>query len=238
MKEIRGVAAVTYARVFNIFFNIDEALLANAEAEMSGRRTSIVDFYELVRERTGVSYNPAEIVPGKIIFDFLINRHGDEWIYVAQEGKDPEAEEKQALRLFHRLLEEPEPVALIDVRYLHRRYSRVRFDDRRFTGFPHDARLNLLFHAALRLARKGMLEAVEDVEPLPAGEMASYGRRRFGILPDVEVSMANVLCDRCRRECGQASLSLHHECARRLSQVLRKAVSSVRNSSDKLGQAE
>jgi hypothetical protein len=236
MKEIRGAAAVTYARVFNLFFNIDEDFLAEAEEEMREKRTSILDVDELIQEQTGISYDPAEIVPGKLVFDFLINRYGDGWIYVAQEGKDPEAEEKLALRLFRRLLDEPEPVFLADAKELYaRRYNRARFSDSKFTGFPRHADLNLLFHAALRLAGKGMLEAVEDVEPLPAGETASYGRRRFGILPDVEVSMVNVLCDRCRRECGQTSLSLHHECARRLSQVLRKAASSVRNSGDELG---
>jgi hypothetical protein len=235
MEEIRGAAAVRYARELNIFFNIDERFLADAEGEMSGRRTSIVDFYEFLREQTGIPFNPAEIVPGKETFDFLINRHGDGWIYVAREGKDPEAEEKQALRLFHRLLEEREPAALIDVRYLHRRYRRVRFDDTNFTGFPHDARLNLLFHAALRLVGKGALEAVEDEEPLPAGQAASYGRRRFAVPRNVQVSLVNVLCERCRRESVQTSMSLHGECARRLKQALRNATRRVGNPTAEAG---
>jgi hypothetical protein len=235
MKEIRGAAAVTYARVFNIFFDIDMDFLAEAEEEMGGRQTSYVDLYELIEERTGISYRPAEIIPGNIVFDFLINRYGDGWIFVAQEGKDPDKEEMLALRMFRRLLDEPKPVFLADAKELYqRRYYRARFGNTKFTGFPQYADLNLLFHAALRLAGKGMLEVVEDEDPLQAGETASYGRRRFGILPDVEVSIVNVLCDRCRRECGQTSLSLHHECARRLSQVLRKAASSVRNSGNKL----
>lgn len=99
------------------------------------------------------------------------------------------------------------------------RYSRTRFGD---TGFPRDADLNLLYHAALRLAGKGALECVEDEEPLPAAETAGYGRQRFGLPPDVEVSLTNVLCDRCRREAGKTSMSLHAECARRLGRVLRK----------------
>lgn len=235
MKEIRGAAAVQYARQLSIYFDIDLRFLADTEEEMTGRRTSIVDIYVLIKERTGLPYNPAEIVPGKEIFDFLINRYGDRWIYVAQEGKDPEAEEKQALRLFHRRLEERKPAGLIDVKHLHRRYSRPRFDDPNFTGFPHDARLNLLFHAALRLVEKGMLASVEDEEPLPTGVTASYGRRRFGALPDVEASMVNALCERCLKECGQTSMSLHRECARRLRQVLRKALSHVGGSSDELG---
>lgn len=238
MKEIRGAAAVRYARELNIFFDIDEDFLAKAEEEMREKRTSILDVDRLIQEQTGLSYDPAEIVPGKLVFDFLINRYGDGWIYVAQEGKDPEAEEKLALRLFRRLLDEPEPVFLADARELYaRRYNQTRFSDPKFTGVPPHADLNLLFHATLRLAGKGMLEAVEDEEPVPAGEKASYGRRRFGILPDIEVSMVNVLCERCRRECGQTSLSLHHECARRLKQVLRRSTSSVRNSGDELGQA-
>lgn len=219
MKEIRGAAAVRYAREMNIYFDIDEDFLAGAEEEMREQRTSMSDVDELIRERTGYSYNPAEIVPGKPIFDFLINRYGDGWIYVALEGKAPEAEEKVALRMYRRLLGEPDAISLIDVKGLYQRYSQTRFGD---TGFPRDADLNLLFHAALRLAGKGMLERVEDEEPLPASETVSYGRRRFGLPPDVEVPLANVLCERCRRECRNASMRLHAECARRLRRVLGK----------------
>jgi len=219
MKEIRGAAAVRYARELSVFFDIDEELLARAEGEIRERRTSMADVDTLIEEQIGLSYDPAEILPGKPIFDFLINRYGDGWIYVAQEGKDPEAEERVALRMFRRLLGEKEPVSLIDVKGLYGRYSRTRFGD---TGFPRDADLNLLFHAALRLAGKGVLECVEDEEPLPAAETASYGRRRFGLPPDAEVSLVNVLCDRCRRESVNASMRLHVECARRLRRVLGK----------------
>lgn len=219
MKEIRGAAAVRYAREANIFFDIDEEFLAEAEEGIRERRTSMADIDELIEEQTGLPYDPAEIVLGKPIFDFLINRYGDGWIYVAQEGKDPEAEERVALRMFRRLLGEEEPVSLIDVKGLYGRYSRTRFGD---TGFPRDADLNLLFHAALRLAAKGALECVADEGPLPTEEGASYGGRRFGLPPNVEVSLENVLCDRCRREAGNASVSLHVECARRLGRVLRK----------------
>jgi len=222
MKEIRGAAAVRYARESNIFFDIDEEFLAGAEEEMREQRTSIADIYALIREQTGYPYDPAEIVPGKPIFDFLINRYGDGWIYVAQEGKDSGAEERVVLRMFRRLLKEPEPVSLIDVKGLYGRYNRTRFGD---TGFPRDVDLNLLYHAALRLAGKGALECVEDEDPLPAAEAACYGRRRFGLPPDVEVSLANVLCDRCRRDCGKPSMSLHAECARRLRRALGKAAS-------------
>jgi hypothetical protein len=219
MKEIRGAAAVRYARELNIFFDIDEEFLAGAEEGIRERQTSMADVDELIEEQTGLAYDPAEIVPGKPIFDFLINRYGDGWIYVAQEGKNPEAEEQVALRMFRRLLGEEEPISLIDVKALYGRYSRTRFGD---TGFPRDADLNLLFHATLRLAGKGVLVCVEDEESLPAAEAASYGRRRFGLFPDVEVSLANVACDRCRRELGESSSRLHGECVRRLRRALGK----------------
>ena len=219
MKEIRGAAAVRYARELNIFFDIDRDFLTGAEEEITERPTSMADVYTLIEERTGYSYDPAEIVPGHLVFDFLINRYGDGWIYVAQEGKDPEAEERAALRMFRRILEEPERVTLIDAKGLYWRYSRTRFGD---TGFPRYADLNLLFHAALRLAGKGVLECVEDEEPLPAAGAASYGRRRFGLPPDVEVPLASVLCGRCRQDRGEDTMRLHDECARRLRRVLGK----------------
>jgi hypothetical protein len=221
MKEVRGAAAVRYAREWNIYFNIDVEFLAEAEEEMREEPTPVAYVYGLIREQTGLRYDPVEIVPGKPIFDFLINRYGDGWIYVAREGKNPEAEEGVALRMFRRLLGE-EPVFLIDAKGLYGRYSRTRFGD---TGFPRGADLNLLFHAALRLAGKGVLECVEDEKPLSATETASYGGRRFGLPADVEVSLVNVLCDRCRRRFGKASLVLHTECASRLRRALGKVTS-------------
>lgn len=232
MKDIRGAAAIRYARELNIFFDIDRDFLTGAEEEMTERPTAMADIYALIEERTGYSYDPAEIVPDQPIFDFLINRYGDGWIYVAQEGKDPEAEERVALRMFRKLLGEEDPVYLIDAKGLYGRYFRMRFCD---TGFPRYADLNLLFHAALRLTAKGVLETVKDEEPLPAGGTSNYGRRRFAVLPDIEASMVNVLCERCLKECGQTSMSLHRECARRLRQVLRRALSHVGSGSDELG---
>ncbi|MDT5268324.1 MAG: hypothetical protein QOH49_510 [Acidobacteriota bacterium] len=222
MKEIRGAAAVGYAREWNIFFNIEVDFLAEAEEEMREEPTSVAYIYGLIRERTGLPYDPAEIVPGKPIFDFLINRYGDGWIYVAREGKNPEAEESVALRMFRRLLGEEEPLFLIDAKELYARYSRTRFGD---TGFPRGADLNLLFHAALRLTGKGALECVEDEKPLPTTEAVSYGGRRFGLPPDVEVSLSNVMCNRCRGDLSKSSMSLHAECARRLRRALGKTAS-------------
>ena len=235
MKEIRGAAAVRYARELNIHFDINRDFLAEAEEEMTERPTSVADIYQLVRERTGYGWDPAEIVPGKPIFDFLINRHGDGWIYVAQEGRNPGAEERAALRMFRRLLGEPEPVALLDVKGLYWRYSRTRLGD---TGFPRGADLNLLFHAALRLAEKGALECVEDGEPTPAEGVASYGRRRFVLPPDIEVSLGEVLCERCHRQYGGVPVRLHVECSRKLRQVLGRATSRRCSSGGELGRAE
>lgn len=218
VKEIRGAAAVRYARELNIFFDIDDAFLTEAEEGMTESPTSMADIYRLVEEQTGCDWDPAEIVPARPIFDFLINRYGDGWIYVAQEGKDPEAEERVALRMFRRLLKK-EPIYLIDAKGLYVRYSRTRFGD---TGFPRDADLNLLYHAALRLAGKGVLEYVEDEGPPPAAETAGYGRRLFGLPPDVQVSLVDAVCDRCQLELVKPSARLHGECVRRLRRGLGK----------------
>jgi hypothetical protein len=228
MKEIRGVEAVRYSRELNIFFDIDEDFLAKAEGKLRGSRASMADADELIEEQTGRSFDPAQIVPGKEAFDFLINRYGDGWIYVAQEGKDPEAVERIALRLFRRLLDEQELGSACDVKDLFRRYGRTRFGD---TGFPRHADLNLLFHAALRLVEKGILESVADDDPLPAGQTPSYGRRRFVVTPDIDVSLVNVLCERCLRARSTNSMSLHHACAQRLKKALTKATASARSSS-------
>jgi hypothetical protein len=129
MKEIRGVEAVRYSSELNIFFDIDEDFLARAEGKLRGSRTSMADVDELIEEQTGRSFDPAGIVPGKEAFDFLINRYGDGWIYVAQEGKDPEAVERIALRLFRRLLDEQEHGSACDVKELLGRYGRALVGD-------------------------------------------------------------------------------------------------------------
>lgn len=218
MKEIRGAAAVRYAREAGIRFDIDEGFLIEAEAALGGHRTSMVDIDRLIEERTGFPFDPAEIVPSKETFDFLVNRYGDGWIYVAVEGRDPGAEERAALRMFRRLLGEREPVAACDVKELLGRYGRrARLGD---TGFPRQADLNLLFHAALRLSGRGELESVEEGEPMAEGQKISYGRRRFNIPADLEVSLAGVLCESCLRERTASTLRLHRECAHRLRKVL------------------
>ncbi|MFL6284478.1 MAG: hypothetical protein ACJ74Q_15140 [Pyrinomonadaceae bacterium] len=225
MKIIRGAAAVTYARELNIFFEIDDFFLADAEGEIREERTSVADIYMLLKEQTGHSYDPAEIVPGQPVFDFLINRYGDGWIYVPQEGMDPAAEEQAALRMFRRLLGEPEAASLIDAKGLFWKYgARTSFGK---TGLDSTDNLTLLYHAAVRLAEKGLLESVTDADPLPEGTAPSYGRRRFTLPPDISVTLEGALCEQCRARSGASPLKLHTECARRLSRVLSGATASA-----------
>jgi len=221
MKEFRGAEALRYAREMSIDFDIDEDFLTEAEEALSGRRTSMADVDELIEEQTGSSYDPAEILPGTGVFDFLINRYGDGWIYIAVEGNDPEEEERRTLRLFRRLLEGPDPTSICDVKYLLKRFGRVRLGD---TGFPREADLNLLFHAALRLVEKGLLASIPDSDSLAEGGTPSYGGRRFFVPANLEVSFLNVLCENCRRERDASSMRLHLECARRLKKGLAKAM--------------
>jgi len=217
MKELRGAEALRYSREAGVRFDVDDDFIREAEGEFSGGPVPMLYVQELVRERAGAEYEPTEILPGTEVFDFLVNRYGDGWIYVALEGRDPEAEEGRALRLFHTLLERPNPSPGGDVKAILGRQRRAVFLD---TGYPPDADLNLLFHACVRLARKGLLVEVEDPEPVPAGRKASYGRRRFLVPADVEVSLAGVLCAVCRRRHLSSPLSLHQECARRLRKAL------------------
>lgn len=220
MKEIRGVRALAYARENGIRFDVDQDYLAEAESHLSGRRAALVDVSLLLEERLGRHFRVDEIAAGGETFDFLINRYGDEWIYVAIEGTNPEAEERVTLQMFRRLLKEPEPVYGTDAKGLLERYGRPRFGE---TGFAREASLNLLFHAALRLSGRGLLAEVRDPEPLPAGQIASYGRRSFSLMADLEVSLAGVLCASCRREHLSSFLNLHRECAKRLRKALTKA---------------
>jgi hypothetical protein len=217
MKEFRGAEALRYARETGIDFDVDEDFLMEAEEAISGRRTSMADVDEVIEEQTGSSYDPAEIISGTGVFDFLINRYGDGWIYVPLEGDDPEAEETVTLRMYRRLLLEPEPISASDVKYLLVRYGRVRLGR---TGFPREADLNLLFQAALRLSGKGILVSLIDSDPPSASRTASYGRKRFAVPADLEVSLEKVMCEMCRHARGTTSLSLHRECARRLKRVL------------------
>lgn len=221
MKEIRGAEAVRYAVEMGIDFDIDEDYLAEQESLISRRRAAPAYIYRLVEKKLGVEYDPADVIPGSEVLDFLNNRYGDAWAYIALEGEDPEAEEKTTLRLFHRLLEGPKPAATADVRELFRRFGRPRLGR---TGFPDEADLNLIFHAALRLVGKGALESIEDAGPLRRGRHSSYGRRRFILPPDTRVLLVGMLCEECRSRRSMTFFNLHRECARRLRRGLGQAI--------------
>jgi hypothetical protein len=220
VKEIRGAKAVRYAGEMNIDFDIDESYLTMKESQISGKHFAPVNVYLLLDEKLGREFDPAEVVPGSEVFEFLVNRYGENWAYVALEGSSPEVEERVTLRQFRRLLEGQVPAAWADVRELFRRYWPLRLGQ---TGFHRDAHLNLVFHAALRLTRKGALVSREETDPPREGQQASYGRRRFMIPADVEVPLTGVLCEQCRGKHGKTILSLHPECAARLRRSLKRA---------------
>lgn len=221
MKEIRGAGAVKYARENGIDFDIDEAFLERAEGEILGRPATMADVNALFEERLGSPYDPADVTPGEESFDFMVARYGDDWIYVAVEGKDPAGEEGAALRLFRRPLKEKDPRPGGDILSLYTRYSpRLKG-----TGLPAAADLNLLFHAALRLAGRG--ELVAEVEPAE-GEGESYGNRRFLVPTDAEVSLQDALCELCLGGRGETSIRLHVECARRLRKVVAEVTAAGR----------
>jgi hypothetical protein len=213
MKEIRGAKAMRYADENGIDFNVDEGFLTSAEGALLGRRARRADLDELLERKLGCPFDRAELLPGRASFDFLISRHGDGWVYVAVEGANPDEEERVALWLCRRRLKEEKPAPGGDIMDLFYRY-RPRLTA---TGFPADAGLNLVFHAALRLVAKGSL--VEERDP-PGGEVMSYGNRLFFAPPGVEVRLAGVICERCRAGMGPAVMRLHPECARRLRRAL------------------
>lgn len=218
MKEIRGIDAVRYAEGEGILFNVDQSYLLNAESKLKGQATTLHDIQDIFYEKLGHDYDPIDLHSGGESFNLLIERYGDGWIYVPVMGHNPEREEKEAHRLFRKPLKQKEPYCGGDLLDLASRY-RPRL---RNTGFPEDAALNLLFHAALRLVEREELEAVEDETPLPVGVSRSYGRRRFLVTADVEVSLGSMLCDMCRAEFSSPTLRLHNECSIRLQRVLTK----------------
>ncbi len=221
MKDIRGAEAIRYAKEMRIHFNIDGDYLADRESLLRGSRASPVDVFRLIDEKLGYQFEVSEVVPGNKAFDLLVERYGDAWAYVALEGENPEHEEKVTLRLFHRLLEGPNPTAAADVVKLFKRFGRPRLGR---TGFPGLAEFNLVFHAALRLVEKGEPESVEDPGPAThAGGTASYGRRRFILPPDLKVLLVGVLCEECRSGRNLTFFNLHSECARRLRKALLQA---------------
>ena len=218
-KEIRGMKAVRYAKRMHILIDIDEGFLLRAEGERLGRRATLRDLDDLfARETDAGGYDPTDLLPGGENFKFLVGRYGDGWVYVAVEGNDTAREERAVLDLYRGLLKEEEPYCGGDILDL----ATSRPPRLASTGFPRDANLNLLFHAALRLARRRLLEAEMDEKPLREGDWGSYGGRRFFVPADNEVSLEGVMCEQCRDDWGFSSALLHRECAARLRAALGK----------------
>lgn len=219
MKEIRGMEAVRYAERQGIIFDADEAHMLRAEGALLGRQATLLDIDDLFAEKLGTCYDPTDLFAGGENFELLVGRYGDGWVYVPVEGERPDEEERVLLSLFRGFLGEEEPFCGGDILDLAATYN-PRLGD---TGFNRSASTNLLFHAALRLVDKGLLEAVMDPKPLTGAATKSYGNRLFYLPADVEVGLAGVLCDSCAEEFGGSSAGLHRECARRLRRALAKA---------------
>lgn len=224
-KEIRGMKAVRYAGRMHILIDVDEEFILRAEGERLGRRATFRDIDDVFsRETDAGGYDPTDLLPGGENFRFLVGRYGDGWVYVAVEGDAPAREERAVFNLYRGLLKEKEPFCGGDI--LDLATSRPPRLGR--TGFPRDANLNLLFHAALRLVRRGFLEAEADEKPRREGDWGSYGGRRFFVPADEEVPLEGVMCELCRDDWGFSSAHLHRECAARLRAALRGVTAGVR----------
>lgn len=223
MKDIRGAAAIRYAREAGLNFSIDEDLLAKAEGKLQEKEGSMEDVEAIFEEQFDEPYDPTKVFEGIKIFNVLIDRYGYEWIYVPIEGNHPLEEEAAVLRLYERKLEGKSPQGGGDILELATE-NPPRLKN---TGFPKNADLNLLFHAARRLVEKGILKSIPDRIPRHKNVERNYGNTYFFIPPNLDVSLIGVLCNHCRLQTG-SSLTLHHQCARRLkatlTQVLRREI--------------
>lgn len=160
MKELRGQKALAYATKTGIGPCVDYIFLAQRETEKQGHPVSPNDIDRFIEEAINEEVEHGEAcVPGTPEYEFLINRYGNQWIFVPLEGNHPEAEEAAVLRSFERF-REVERVAGGDSLAIHDRYP-PQFED---TGFSDTAGAELFFHAALRLSQKGSLTAVPDNE--------------------------------------------------------------------------
>lgn len=220
MKEIRGTEAVRYANMNGLDFSIDEAFLVEAERQIRGGSATIEDIDSLLQRQLGEPYDPARIIDGSSIYKFLLDRYGDQWIYMPLEGNHPLDEEQAVLGLYQRLLTAKMPRGGGDISDLATEDPPTLVD----TGFPEDSHLDLLFHAALRLVEKGMLLAVPDSLPVPDDEEPNYGNTYFLLPFDYQVSLLGLLCEECRDSLNASTLNLHQECAQRLSKRLKASV--------------
>src|SRR2546421_13073102 len=105
LKELRGLEAVRYAKHNALRFLIDENLLVRKESDTQGRAVSIEEIDLLIEKETGQDYEPAEVLEGTPSYEFLLNRYGDQWIYMPLEGNHPQDEEAAVLGLLEALLD-------------------------------------------------------------------------------------------------------------------------------------
>lgn len=220
MKEIRGAEAVQYANENGLDFSIDEAFLVEAEGKIRYTPATIGDIDSLFEKELGESYDPTKVIEGSPSYKFLLDRYGDQWIYMPLEGNHPLLEEQAVLDLYQRLLTAEIPRSGGDISDLATEDPPILKD----TGFPEDSHLDLLFHAALRLVEKGMLIAVPDSLPVLDDEEPNYGNTYFLLPADLQGSLSGLLCHECRDSLNCSTLNLHRQCARRLSDALKRSL--------------
>jgi len=223
-KEIRGIQAVEYARTRGLGFLIDEPFLTRAETTIQHRPASIDDIDILLEQQTGEEYDPTKVQEGTSTYDFFLNRYGDGWIYVPLESNHPLEDERAVLSLFHNLLTTDNPRSGGDILEIASGNPPQLQD----TGFPAVADAALLFHAALRLVDKRLLEAVPDPKPLPKNAFRNYGNTYFILPTELSISLPGLLCERCLGHRISTSLKLHHMCARKLNDALSNALQPAR----------
>jgi hypothetical protein len=220
MKEIRGARALDYARANGLDFSIDEFFLIKAETRIQHRQTTIDDLDSLLEKELGESYDPTKVIEGSSSYEFLLNRYGDGWIYVPLEGNEPLEEERAVMQLYLRNLMAETPRSGGDISDLATE-NPPKLEN---TGFPKEADPDLLFHAAIRLVKKGVLVSVTDPVPVPESAEPNYGNTYFVLAANLEVSLNGVLCEICSEQKGLSSFALHRECARRLKDALTNAL--------------
>jgi hypothetical protein len=129
------------------------------------------------------------------------------------EGNHPDEEEDAVLRIYRQRLSSDSPSSGGDIADLATENPPTLSD----TGFPPDADIDLLFHAAVRLVNKGVLQSSNKSE-------SNYGNTYFTLSPQVEISLNGLLCDRCQKHSSLSKLVLHTECANKLRDALTKAI--------------
>jgi hypothetical protein len=216
MKQIRGIAALEYATKNGLEFLVDEAALRDAESRIQAKPVTLLDIDSLLQTELGESYDPTKVIEGSRSFDFLLQRYGDEWIYMPLEGNHPDEEESAVLRLYRQRLSSDSPSSGGDVVDLATENPPTLSD----TGFPPDADVDLLFHAAKRLVSKGLLRSVSHAASLSDDIEPNYGNTYFFVPSDVEISLLGVLCEECHAQRDPSRLDLHTECANRLRNAL------------------